>query len=350
MKRVKYFLVYLLPVTVYFAFQGEGIWSFLPVGVFFVLVPLLELMIKADHSNFDEETALLEKNSVIYDWILYLAVPVQLGMLLYYFNVISVTPLNSLEFYGRVFAMGLMCGVMGINIGHELGHRPERLNQFLGEVLLLTSLNTHFLPYHNEGHHREVATPDDPATAGRNQLLFHFWVDSHFGSYAKAWKIENNRMKKKGKPVFSIENRMVVYSIANVALLVLIYNFYGIKVLLAFLLSAVVGILLLETVNYIEHYGLLRKKNDKGRYERVRNVHSWNSDHQIGRLMLFNLSRHSDHHYKASKKYQVLESLEGSPQMPTGYPGMMVLALVQPIWFRLMNRKLDGLFKDTRKP
>ncbi len=346
MKRIKYFLVYLLPVTVYFAFHGEGVMSFLPVGVFFVLVPLLELAISADHENFDEETAEMEKNSPVYDWILYLAVPVQIGMLLYYFEVISGTPADSLEFYGRALAMGLMCGVMGINIGHELGHRPERVNQFFGELLLLTSLNTHFLPYHNEGHHREVATPDDPATAGRNQLLFHFWLDSHFRSYAKAWKIENARMRKKGKAVFSLSNRMVVYSIANLLLLSLIYYFWGIQVLLAFVLSSVVGILLLETVNYIEHYGLLRKKNDKGRYERVRNIHSWNSDHQIGRLMLFNLSRHSDHHYKASKKYQVLDSLEGSPQMPTGYPGMMVLALLQPLWFRLMNKRLDNLFGE----
>ena len=343
MRKLKYFLVYLLPVTVYFAFQGEGLMSFLPVLVFFVLVPILELFLPADHSNMDEDTAILEKNSAVYDWILYLAVPVQVGMLVYYLNVISGTPPDSLEFYGRIFAMGLMCGVMGINIGHELGHRPERINQFLGEILLLTSLNTHFLPYHNEGHHREVATPNDPATAGRNQWLFHFWIDSHFGSYAKAWKIEAGRMRKMGKPLVSASNRMVVYTVANALLLGVIYYVYDLKVLVAFVLSAIVGILLLETVNYIEHYGLLRRKKENGRYERVRHIHSWNSDHQIGRLMLFNLSRHSDHHYKASKKYQVLESLENSPQMPTGYPGMMVLALLQPLWFRLMNPRLDRL-------
>jgi len=139
---------------------------------------------------------------------------------------------------------------------------------------------------------------------------------------------------------------MVVYSIANILLLGSIYYFLGFKVLIAFVLAAVVGILLLETVNYIEHYALLRKINENGRYERVKHIHSWNSDHQIGRLMLFNLSRHSDHHYKASKKYQVLESLEDSPQMPTGYPGMMVLALLPPIWFGLMNPHLDRMTQD----
>mgnify|MGYP006897134740 CR=1 FL=1 len=183
---------------------------FFPVFVFFVLVPLLELFLQPDHSNFDQETALLEKNSQIYDWILYLAVPVQVGMLIYFFYVIGSTPYDSLEFYGRIFAMGLMCGVMGINIGHELGHRPERINQLLGEILLLTSLNTHFLPYHNEGHHREVATPQDPATAKRGQWLFHFWITSHFGSYFKAWKIEASRMRKRKKPLRGKPNKTVI--------------------------------------------------------------------------------------------------------------------------------------------
>ena len=346
MKRVKYFSVYLLPLTVFVSFHGKGLTSFFPIFVFFVLVPLLELFLKPDHSNFDQETALLEKNSRLYDWILYLAVPVQVGMLIYFLYVIAATPYDSLEFYGRIFAMGLMCGVMGINIGHELGHRPERIDQLLGEILLLTSLNTHFLPYHNEGHHREVATPQDPATAKKGQWLFHFWITSHFGSYVKAWTIEASRMRKKKKPVLSLQNRMVVYTIANVLVLGSIYYYFGLQVLIAFVLAAVIGILLLETVNYIEHYALLRKINNKGRYERVRHMHSWNSDHQIGRLMLFNLSRHSDHHYKASKKYQVLESLEDSPQMPTGYPGMMVLALLPPLWFGLMNPYLDRLTQE----
>lgn len=339
-------LVYLLPFSVYLSFQRTGLLTLLPVFTVFVLVPLLELLLPADHSNLEKDDYLQEKNSRFYDWILYLAVPVQVGMLVYFLFTIEQTPYPSSTFFGRTLAMGLLCGVLGINIGHELGHRPERIDQFLGEILLLSSLNTHFLPYHNEGHHREVATPKDPATAKRGQSLFSFWVTSHFGSYAKAWKIENKRMKRQGKASWSLSNRMVVYSLANVILLGLILYIFSWKVLLAFVLAAIIGILLLETVNYIEHYGLLRQRTASGRYERVRHVHSWNSDHQIGRLMLFNLSRHSDHHYKASKKYQVLDSLPDSPQMPTGYPGMMVLALVQPLWFRVMDRKLD-LLRET---
>ncbi len=343
MKRFKYMLIYLLPILVWSSFHAEGLLTFLPVIFVFLLIPLLELLLRPDHSNMDAVQAEKEKKNSVYDWILYLSVPVQLGMLVYFFKVIGNTGMGTVEYYGRISAMGMLCGVMGINIGHELGHRKGRFEQFLGELLLLSSLNTHFLPYHNEGHHREVATPMDAATAKKGQYLFHFWISSHFGSYAKAWKIENKRMEKLGKHPFSLQNRMVVYSLANLILLGLIYYFAGTGVLLAFILASVIGILMLETVNYIEHYGLLRDVNEKGRYERVKHLHSWNSDHLIGRIMLFNLSRHSDHHYKASKKYQVLESLPQSPQMPTGYPGMMLLALVPPIWFRIMHRRMKKL-------
>ena len=345
MKRLKYLFVFILPLGVYFAFNRQGWSTFSPIIFTFVLIPVLELFLKPDKENFDQETMLKEKKSRIYDWILYLSVPIQLLMLVSFLFVMELTPINSVSYVGKVFAMGLLCGVLGINIGHELGHRPSRWAQFFGELLLLTSLNTHFLPYHNEGHHREVATPDDAATAKKGQSLFSFWITSHFGSYIKAWKIENNRMKRLGKSVFSFSNRMIIYSIANLLLVFGIYYYFDSKVLLAFILAAVIGILLLETVNYIEHYGLLRKKNESGRYERVKHWHSWNSDHQIGRLMLFNLSRHSDHHYKASKKYQVLESVPESPQMPTGYPGMMMLSLIPPLWFAVMDKKLDHIYK-----
>jgi len=148
-------------------------------------------------------------------------------------------------------------------------------------------------------------------------------------------------MTKKGYLKISFRNKMVVYSLATVILLSSIYFFFGVFVLLSFIIAAVIGILLLETVNYIEHYGLLRKQKENGKYERVKHTHSWNSDHILGRLFLFNLSRHSDHHYKGSKKYQILESVPQSPQMPTGYPGMIVLSLLPPLWFWFMHKKLN---------
>ena len=339
-QRLKYLFVYTIPVTVWIAFNAQGIWTFLPLLVFFGLVPALELLLPPDRDNMEKKIADDEKHQKVYDYILYGTLPLQLGFLCYFLFIINNTPFGTLEFVGRITAMGFMCGVIGINVGHELGHRSQRWEQFLGEILLLTSLNTHFLPYHNAGHHRNVATPADSATARKNEVLFLYWFRSHFGSYIEAWQLENQRLSLAGVHWFSLKNRMVVYTLANVLVVLAIYFAFGPNVTLAFLCAAGMGILLLETVNYIEHYGLLRKKKPNGRYEAVRHHHSWNSDHPIGRTLLFNLSRHSDHHYNGSKKYQVLKSHENSPQMPTGYPGMMLLALAQPLWFWIMNKKL----------
>ncbi len=336
-------MVYALPMSTYISLTSTGWTTWLPILLIFIILPVLELFLPVDSANFEEKIAADEKNERIYDWMLYLTVPVQILMLICFLFVIQATTFGSIEYWGRLISMGLMCGIVGINVGHELGHRHSRLEQFFGEILLLSSLNTHFLPYHNGGHHLNVATPKDPATARKNQLLYTFWFTSHFSSYFQAWKLENNLMRYQGKSIFSLSNRMVSYSIANIVLLATIYYFFGTYVLLTFIVAAVIGIGLLETINYIEHYGLQRKQNEKGRYEPVRHHHSWNSDHVLGRAVLFNLSRHSDHHYNGSIKYQVLKSVPTSPQMPTGYPGTVVLAFFQPLWFYVMNRRLERI-------
>jgi alkane 1-monooxygenase len=341
MKRLNYLLVYTLPCFVLISLQLKGYATFLTVAVFFGLVPLLELVIPPDPSNVERTQRLQERKKKVYVWILYLLVPVQCGLLLYFFKNIGETPFLSIAYFGKICSMGIACGVLGLNVGHELGHKNHRFVQFLGEVLLLSSLNTHFLPYHNAGHHHLVATKEDPATARRNESVYAFWFRSHFKSYAMAWQLEFKRMKRLQQKNICLGNRMCCYTLWNIALLCAVYFFFGGAVLWGFLGAAVFGILLLETVNYIEHYGLLRKIENE-RYERVNPSHSWNSDHPVGRLLLFNLSRHSDHHKNARKNYQVLDSHPESPQMPTGYPGMMLLSLVPPLWFRYMNKRLKN--------
>ncbi|KGL61523.1 alkane 1-monooxygenase [Polaribacter sp. Hel1_33_49] len=300
-------------------------------------------MIKPNKVNFNKEEEKIEKENKLYTYLLYATVFVQVPCLIFFLYAIQEANLTNLEIFGRIFSMGIMCTIIGINVGHELGHRNNRIDQFIGEILLLTSLNTHFLPYHNGGHHYNVATPNDAATARKNEVLFTFWIRSHFSSYIEAWKLENKRMIQEQRSWFHHQNRMVIYSICNVVLLSLIYFFFGKTVLLYFIAAAVIGIAFLETVNYIEHYGLLRKKNENGRYEKVKRNHSWNSDHQVGQILLFNLSRHSDHHYNGSKHYQLLKTVPESPQMPTGYPGMMLLSFFPPLWFWLMNKKIQKL-------
>lgn len=340
MRGFQYLSILSLPLSVYISFTSYGWLTYFPLILFFVGVPLLELLFSPDATNFTKEEEQEEKDNPIYTGLLYAMIPIQIFFLIYFFNVIQDPLLSTSDLVGRVLAMGLMCGVIGINVGHELGHRNNRVDEFFGELLLLTAFNTHFLPYHNAGHHYNVATPDDAATARKNEVLYLFWFRSHFTSYIQAWQLENTRMQQEGNPWFHYKNRMVIYTITTLLFLSSIYYFLGLFAFLCFVGAAVFGITLLETVNYIEHYGLLRSKNEHGRYERVKRIHSWNSDHVIGKMLLFNLSRHSDHHYNGSKHYQLLKSLPESPQMPTGYPGMMLLSLIPPLWFWLMNKKL----------
>ena len=239
--------------------------------------------------------------------------------------------------------MGLLCGTFGINVGHELGHRVNKFEQTLAKALLLTSLYMHFFTEHNKGHHKKVATPEDPSSARYGEMIYLFYFRTIIFSYVSAWHIANAEMRKKGKPVFFFQNEMVLFHLIQLSFVTIIFISFNWLVTVYFLLAALIGILLLETVNYIEHYGLQRKPAGNGNYERAMPVHSWNSDHIIGRLMLFELSRHSDHHYMASRKYQVLRHHDEAPQMPTGYPGMMLLSLIPPFWFWVMNKRVDKI-------
>jgi alkane 1-monooxygenase len=339
MSKLKYLSAFLLAATVFVSFTNVGIWTYLPLIFSFGFIPLVELLFKPNAQNLSEEEKKNSATSPYFNLVLYAVVVLQVAFLIYFLNVIQ-EDLSSFDLMGRIVSMGILCGIFGINVGHELGHRSNRFEQFLGEILLLTSLETHFLPYHNSGHHHNVATPKDPATARKGEIVFLFWFRSQIGSYFQAWKIENDRLHKKGRSFLSFSNKMLIYTLSQIALLAAIYYFFNLQTVLYFMAAALLGILLLETVNYIEHYGLLRQLKENGNYERVQHHHSWNSHHILGRTILFELSRHSDHHYKASKHYQLLDSMPESPQMLTGYPGMMLLALVPPLWFKVMHKQL----------
>jgi alkane 1-monooxygenase len=247
------------------------------------------------------------------------------------------------ELSGKVLVMGLLCGTFGINVAHELGHRTNRSEQFLAKILLLSSLYMHFFIEHNKGHHKRVSTPEDPASARYGESVYAFYFRSVIFSYLSAWHIANSEMKKKGLPAWHWKNEMLQYQFIQLFFVVTIGLVFGWRECLLFIGAAFIGVLLLETVNYIEHYGLERRKNENGSYERAMPEHSWNSNHVIGRIVLFELSRHSDHHYIASRKYQVLRHHDDAPQMPTGYPGMMILSLLTPAWYAVMNPRVKKI-------
>ena len=239
-----------------------------------------------------------------------------------------------------ILSTGIVLGVNGINVVQELGHRQHSIERYLGKALLLPSQYMHFYIEHNFGHHLHAATPEDPATARYNQSVYSFWVTSIFRQYISAWQIQTKLLKNSKTHFFSLKNDMLWYLVFQISYLTIIFLFFGNIAVLFALASGVIGFILLETVNYIEHYGLRRLKTASGRYERVKEIHSWNSNHVIGRIVLYELTRHSDHHYKSSKKYQILDCHDESPQMPFGYPTSMVLSMIPPLWFSIMNKRV----------
>jgi len=339
-RALKYLLPFILYAGAIRSFHTQGIQVWFPLFLAWIMIPLVELFIRPNEKNMGAAEEEMAKADKIYDLILYLAVPMQFIALYFFISNINDPSLKWYDVAGRVWVMGLMCGVFGINIGHELGHRVNIFEQTLAKMLLLTSLYMHFFIEHNKGHHKKVATPEDPSSARLGEWVYGFHLRSIIFSYLSAWHIANNEMKKEGRSVISINNEMIQFHFFQLAFLVLLFILFGLLPALYFIIAALIGILLLETVNYIEHYGLQRKQIGEGKYERALPAHSWNSNHIVGRLFLFELSRHSDHHYLASRKYQVLRHHDDSPQMPTGYPGMMILSLIPPIWFKLMNKKI----------
>lgn len=338
--KFKYFAAYLSPLVVFISLYLGGYFSYFALIFLFGFLPFLELFLNPTKENFSEAEEEIVKYDQWYDFVIYSMLPIQYALLGYFLYQIGDSSLMVYEKVGMTLAYGMAAGVLGINVAHELGHRNSKYEQFMSKLLLLTSLYMHFFIEHNRGHHKHVSTDNDPASSRWGEWVYFFWFRSSIGGWLSAWQLEADRLKRQQKAVLSIHNEMIIYQLIQAALLLLIFFSLGGVVVLCFIGGATVGFLLLETVNYIEHYGLRRKK--KGSYyERTLPIHSWNSNHPIGRLLLFELSRHSDHHFIANRKYQTLRHFDESPQMPTGYPGMMLLSLIPPLWFWVMHQKIE---------
>ncbi|MEQ9363365.1 MAG: alkane 1-monooxygenase [Leptospirales bacterium] len=343
MHALKYLFGYLIPllaaVGIYF---GGALWSYSALILAFGVIPALEVVLPAPRAN---GVAADGGGARVFDWILYLSVPIQYSLIALLLVAVSQEWYsNYVELTGWILSVGVSCGMLGINSAHELGHRNQSYEKWFSKALLLTSLYLHFFIEHNRGHHRHVATPHDPATARRGEYLYSFWLRSVVLSFVSAWRIEAKRLRNLSLAPYGPRNAMWSYTLIQAACLAGIYFAFGGLALLAFTVAAIVGILLLETINYVEHYGLSRTFDPvKNRYEKVQPHHSWNSNHLLGRLLLFELPRHSDHHAFAERRYEGLRHFDESPQMPAGYPAMVLMALVPPLWFAVMHRRIERL-------
>ena len=333
----KYIFAFTIPLSVYISINSEGIYTFTTLIYAFVCIPVLEIFLKTDDSNLSDIRKKEKKKNKLFDIFLYLNIPIVFSLLFIGLQNLKSNNYLNFEYLGIILSLGILLGTNGINVAHELGHRPSKFSRNLSKLLLMPSLYMHFFIEHNFGHHNNVGTPEDPATSKINQSVYSFWISSILYQYIDAWKIQKILLINKNKSFFSIYNDMILYLIIQSLYLFAIYLYFGPFILILSIIISILSFLLLETINYIEHYGLVRNKVDENRYERVRNIHSWNSNHFIGRIVLFELTRHSDHHFRPSKKYQILENKTDSPQLPYGYPTSIILSLFPPLWFKIMN-------------
>ncbi|WP_306307708.1 alkane 1-monooxygenase [Nocardia araoensis] len=304
-----------------------------------IVIPVLDWSIGVDGTNPKDEDYERLSNDRYYRWCTYLMLPVQLIGLVIASYMWAGDELSVVDKLGLAATLGFVSGI-GINAAHELGHRVERLERWLAKIALAQSGYGHFFVEHNRGHHVRVATPEDPASARLGESLWEFLPRSVSGSFRSALGLERERLARKGKGWWSVHNHILqAWSMTLVLFAGLIIAF-GYQVLPWLLLQAVIGFGLLETVNYVEHYGLLRARRPNGMYARCSPRDSWNSDHLVTNIFLFHLQRHSDHHANPGRRYQTLRTSEQAPQLPAGYAAMIVLAAVPPLWRRVMDNRV----------
>lgn len=332
--------------VVMFSLTNWAVWLWIGPIVILGIVPIIDLLTGRDTSNPPTDIIEQLENDRYYRWLTYLFLPLQYAGFATAFYVIARWDLSTAEKVGLAISVGMIGGI-GINTAHELGHKKESCERWLSKIALAQSFYGHFFIEHNRGHHVRVATPEDPASSRFGENFYQFWPRTVFGSLKSAWNLEKNRIGRRNRHPYRISNDTINSWLMSLALWVVVVAWLGIDILPYLLIQMFIAITLLEAVNYLEHYGMLRQKvmhGDRERYERVDPSHSWNSDNIATNILLYHLQRHSDHHAQPTRRYQALLSYKESPVLPTGYSGMILLALFPFAWRKVMDPKVLAHF------
>jgi alkane 1-monooxygenase len=343
-KRYAWLLGLIVPLLPFIAWglatlTGLGVFWFYGPFLVFVIFPLLDLVVGTDAENPPDSIVKWLEQDRYYRWCTYAFIPLQYAGLVFACWLWAEGGLSTVESIGLALTMAMVSGI-AINTAHELGHKRASIEKWLSKVALAQSGYGHFFIEHNRGHHVRVATPEDPASARLGESLWAFLPRTVSGSVSSAWGLERERLARLDRSPWSIHNDILQAWAMTVALFAILVAVFGFAVLPYLVLQAALGFCMLEVVNYLEHYGLLRQKRDDGRYERCRPEHSWNSNNVASNVLLYHLQRHSDHHANPTRRYQALRHVEEAPQLPTGYAGMILVAWFPPIWRRVMDRRL----------
>ena len=318
-----------------------------PILVYLVL-PLLDRRFGPDGENPPDDVMERLENDPYYRRCTYSFIPFQYLTVVLGAYLFTASDLSWLGFGGALgwpakiglaLSVGMMGGV-GINTAHELGHKKDSLERWLSKITLAQTCYGHFFIEHNRGHHVRVATPEDPASARFGETFWEFLPRSVWGSLTSSWRLEAQRLRRLDKSPWHWSNDVLNAWAMSVVLYGVLIAVCGLELIPYVVISAVFGFTLLETVNYLEHYGLLRAKTASGRYERCAPQHSWNSDHIVTNLFLYHLQRHSDHHANPTRRYQTLRSMDAAPNLPSGYASMIGLAYFPPLWRKVMDHRV----------
>jgi alkane 1-monooxygenase len=321
---------------------GNELWFLLPLAGNYIVAPLLDWAIGEDLNNPPEEVVLQLDQDPYYRRLTYIVVPLHFITLIGSAWYAGTQPLSWWAFALLAFVAGTTAG-LAINTGHELGHKNTKFEKLLAKIVLAVAAYGHFSVEHNRGHHKDVSTPADPASARMGESIYKFARREIPGAFRRAWQIEQQRLTLRGKSVWHSSNPILQSYAISAALSVLLILLMGWKAIPFLLIHNLFAYWQLTSANYIEHYGLLREQDVKGRYERCQPYHSWNSNHILSNLVLFHLERHSDHHTNPQRRYQSLRHFDDLPSLPNGYFGMYMLSYVPWLWFRVMDKRLMEL-------
>jgi alkane 1-monooxygenase len=338
MAALPYALGYVFAPLVVWSVSMGGIWTLLPLIVAFVGVPIADALLGVNERNADPSV----ERSLSFRLVTWLWVPIQLLVLVWALGRAASGELSLLETVGLTLSVSVATGTIGITYAHELVHRASRVERALGEVLLTTVSYPHFAIEHVFGHHRHVATRQDPATARHGESLYRFLPRTLGGSLVSAYRIERDRQARRGRASWHPANRMLRYAVVQVAMYGGVWTTFGPVAAVVLAAQALAAVVQLEIINYIEHYGLERRDVNPGKAEPIAPWHSWDSHSRLSNWLLINLARHADHHGLASRRYPALRAERRAPQLPAGYGTMFLLAMVPPLWHRVMDPRVEA--------